>query len=274
MSCCSRAEPARLRRLPPLLAVGLVAVVVVVPASGAARASTTTASWQPHVNAARAYAQRRKGVVNFAVRTPTRLWGWHRTDDVPSASVVKALLLVTYLNDPRVRNRRLRAADRRLLDPMIQRSDNAAASAVLAYVGAPRVRAAARAVGMRRFELGSYTWGASRIDASDQTRFFLHIDQRIPRRHRATAMWLLRTVVSYQRWGIGQLKLPGWKLYFKGGWGAGTGAVDHQVALLRKGGRRISVAVLTNGSPSHTYAQETLRGVFARLLSGLTARSR
>jgi hypothetical protein len=65
--------------------------------------------------------------------------------------------------------------------------------------------------------------------------------------------------------------VPGWRVYFKGGWGSGTGAVDHQVALLRRGNRRVSIAVLTTGSPNHEYGKETLRGVFARLLRGLSA---
>jgi hypothetical protein len=45
--------------------------------------------------------------------------------------------------------------------------------------------------------------------------------------------------------------------------------VDHQVALLRRGDRRVSLAILTTGSPSHEYAKRTLRGVGARLLRGL-----
>ena len=65
----------------------------------------------------------------------------------------------------------------------------------------------------------------------------------------------------------------GWALYFKGGWGAGTGAVDHQVALLRRGHRRLSLAILTVGSPSHAYGTETLEGVARRLLRGLGRRS-
>jgi hypothetical protein len=39
-------------------------------------------------------------------------------------------------------------------------------------------------------------------------------------------------------------------------------------------GRRVAVAVLTSGSPSHAYATETLHGVFARLLRGLAVRAR
>jgi hypothetical protein len=230
------------------------------------------AAWRPDTRAAVRYIHQRMGHVSFAVRTDGHLWGYHRTEGVHSASVVKALLLVAYLDDPRVRSRRLTAADHRLIDPMIRRSDNVAANKVLAYVGARRVQATAARVGMRRFELNPRVWGGSRIDASDQTRFFLHYDAHVVARHRATAMHLLRTIVPEQRWGIGQVRHDGWRLYFKGGWGSGTGLVDHQVALLTHGGDRVAVAVLTTGNPNHAYGQQTLRGVFARLLHRLAAR--
>ena len=61
----------------------------------------------------------------------------------------------------------------------------------------------------------------------------------------------------------------GWRLYFKGGWGSGADLVDQQVALLRAGGDRVAVAVLTSGNPDRAYGEQTLRGVFARLLRGL-----
>jgi hypothetical protein len=229
------------------------------------------AAWRPHVRAAIAYAKQRQGEVRFAVRTERRLWGWRRTDPVNSVSVVKALLLVAYLDHPSVRGRSLRQADRRLIDPMIRRSDNMAATRVLAFVGAARVQATAQRVGMRRFQLNPIIWGGSRIDASDQTRFFLRFDAHVVARHRATAMRLLASVVPNQRWGIGEVSPDGWRLYFKGGWGAGTGLADHQVALLVHGEHRVAVAVLTTGSPGHDYAKRTLRGVFARLLRGLGA---
>jgi beta-lactamase family protein len=236
-----------------------------------AQPAAAPVAWQPDVRAALAYVRTRKGSVRFAVRTERRLWGYRRTDGVHSASVVKALLLVAYLDDPRVRNRPLRAADRRLIDPMIRRSDNRAATRVVAFVGPQRVRATARRVGMRRFALNPVVWGGSRIDASDQTRFFLHIDAHVVPRHRATAMYLLRSVVSSQRWGVGRVRPDGWRLYFKGGWGSGTSLVDHQVALLRHGADRVAVAVLTTDDPDHAYGKETLRGVFTRLLHGLAA---
>jgi beta-lactamase class A len=224
------------------------------------------AAWQPGVRAAIAYAHTRAGDVSFAVRTQHREWGWRVTRTVPSASVLKAMLLVAYLDDARVRNRALGARDHALIDPMIERSDNTAATRVLQFVGARGVYGVAERAGMRRFSLDPAVWGLSRIDAADQARFFLHLDSHVVTRHRAAAMHLLASVTPSQRWGIGRLRLPGWQLYFKGGWGAGTGEVEHQVALLRHGTTRVTLAVLITSSPSHAYAKQTLQGVFARLL--------
>ena len=123
---------------------------------------------------------------------------------------------------------------------------------------------------MRRFVAApTQFWGSSRIDAEDQARWFLNIDRYVVERHRAVALRLLASVVPSQRWGVGRVAPRGWKLYFKGGWGSGTGAVDHQVALLRRGDERVAVAVLTTGDGTHAYGKETLRGMFKRLLRGL-----
>jgi hypothetical protein len=221
------------------------------------------------VHGAIAYAHTRAGTVSFTVRTEHRQWGWRVTRTVPSASVLKAMLLVAYLDDRRVRNRALSRSDRRLIYPMIQRSDNEAATNVLGFVGPAGVNGVARRAGMRSFALDTSVWGLSRIDAADQSRFFLHIDRQVVARHRALAMHLLATVIPSQRWGIGRLALPGWQLYFKGGWGAGTGEVEHQVVLLRHGDVRVSAAVLITDSPSHSYAKRTLQGLFERLLHGV-----
>ena len=235
--------------------------------------SALGASWTPDVGAARAYSQGRAGEVSFALRTDRHLYGLHVRRTVPSASVLKAMLLVAYLRRPVVRDRRLRRGDLDLLRPMVRRSDNTTASRVRDIVGNSWLVALARRVGMRAFAPASI-WGLSRINAADQTLFFLHLDRFVPRRHRDTALTLLGSIVPPQRWGVGQVQPPGWALYFKGGWGSGSGAVDHQVALVRRGKRRLSIAILTTGSPSHDYAKQTLRGVAARLLRGLGPRSR
>ncbi len=249
-----------MRRCPPVLSL---LAVLLLASSAAAK------PWSPHLRAAESYAGARVGLVRISVRARHRAWGWRATLGAPSASVLKAMLLVAYLDDPRVRGRALTSADRALISPMIRWSDNAAASAVLAFVGPAGVDGVARRAHMRRFALAPVIWGDSRIDADDQTRFFRFVDRRIVARHRAEGMHLLATVVPPQRWGIGRVPLPGWRTYFKGGWGSGSGAVEHQVALLRRGSQRVAAAVLITGSPSHAYATQTLQGVFARLLRGL-----
>jgi hypothetical protein len=180
------------------------------------------------------------------------------------------MLLVAYLRQGDVRARALRRGDRALLDPMVRRSDNLTATRVRDDVGDAGLRRLARRVGMRRFSTHP-VWGMSRVDADDQTRFLLHVDRYVPKRHRVYAMRLLRTIVHSQRWGIGRVAPRDWNLYFKGGWGSGSGAVDHQVALLRRGRLRVSVAIMTTGNGSHAAGKATLRGVAARLLRGLEA---
>jgi hypothetical protein len=259
----------------PLAAVAIVAIAVGValPATGAARSHPAARPWHPRVVAAARYASGRRGIVSFAVRTGSRTYGWHARRIFPSASVLKAMLLVAYLRQGTVRHRALSSSERALLAPMIRRSDNAAATAVLRRVGPGRLRALARRAGMRHFTPVSGVWGNSRIDAEDQARYFYEIDGLIPPRHRRYGMGLLAHITPSQRWGIGRLHLPrGWRLYFKGGWGSGTGRVDHQVALLVHGRTRVSLAILTEADGTHAYGKETLRGVAARLLRGVLPR--
>ena len=249
--------------------VRTAALVLVLATAGTALAESDERPWRPDLRAAKRYALHRHGVIAFAVRTPTRAWGWHAYQTFPSASLVKAILLVAYLDRASVRSRPLRGSDRALLTPMIRRSDNDAASRVLAIDGPRAVYAIARRAGMRRFRLVMGTWGFSRVDAADQSRFFLHIDRLVAPRHRAYAMRLLNTITPVQRWGVARVRPSGWRLYFKGGWGSGTGWVDHQTALLTRGGQRVSLSILTFEDGSHTYGMQTEQGIAARLLRGL-----
>jgi hypothetical protein len=224
--------------------------------------------WHPDMQAALRYKRTRIGDIAFAVRTDARFWAY-RPDHVEwSASVLKAMLLVAYLDRPSVARRDLDSDDRALLNPMITVSDNDAATEVRSIVGNSGLSALAQRVGMTSFEPAAI-WGESHITARDQTKFFLHIDSFIPALHRAYAMRLLSSITPSQRWGIGEVAPKGWKLYFKGGWGYGTGLIDHQVALLVRGCARVSVAVLTMYDGNHPYGKATLKGMFARLLRGL-----
>jgi beta-lactamase class A len=230
-------------------------------------ATLALASFTPHVTDAREYAEARPGTVAFAVRTADGFWGSREDLAFPSASVLKPMLLVAVARS--ARDRALTRSERALLGPMIRRSDDAAANALFARVGPDGLRRLARAAGMTRFEPAAPIWGDSLITARDQTRFFLALEDLLPSRHRAYALRLLRDITPSQRWGIGRLRLPGWRVYFKGGWGSGSGRVDHQVALLARGDERVAVAVLTRDDGSHAAGKRTLEGVFERLLAPL-----
>jgi hypothetical protein len=229
--------------------------------------------WRPDTDAAIAYARRRVGDITFAVRTPDRFYGYRADHQEWSASVVKAMLLVSYLDQPFMRERALTDADRKILGPMIRVSDNDDAQIVFDTVGQSGLRTLADRVGMTHFATNS-VWGATDITARDQTRFFLHIDRFVAIRHRSYAMRLLRSISPADRWGIGQVAPRGWRLYFKGGWGYATGLLDHQAVLLVRGCARISLAVLTMYDGSHAYGKATLRGIFTRLLTRFPARFR
>ncbi len=225
--------------------------------------------WRPDTRPAIGYARGRRGDIAFAVRTAASFSGYRYDHQEWSASVLKAMLLVAYLDRRSVAGRSLDADDRGLLSPMIEWSDNDAADSVDGIVGASGLRDLAQRVGMNHFAAAEPIWGESAITARDQTKFFLNIDRYVVARHRAYALRLLRHIVPSQRWGIGQVAPKGWKLYFKGGWGSGTGLIDNQVALLTRGCARIAIAVLTMHDGSHAYGKQTLKTIFHDLLRGL-----
>ncbi|MGH2917130.1 MAG: serine hydrolase [Solirubrobacteraceae bacterium] len=255
--------------------IGTVLAAALLGASPGAQAPAAEAPaavaepWKPGLRVAARFARGRVGRIAVAVRTPTRAWEWRAERQFPSASVLKAMLLVAYLNKGSVRDRPLGPGERALLAPMIRRSANRPANRLIGIVGARGLTGLARRAGMRRFVPVMGIWGTSRITASDQARFFQRIDRFVPRRHRDYAMSLLKTIVPSQRWGIAQVGPPGWRLYFKGGWGSGSGGVENQVALLKLGHQRVSVAILTENNGSHAYGKWTLRGIAWRLMRGL-----
>jgi hypothetical protein len=218
------------------------------------------------MSAAISYARSRAGDIAFAVRTEHHFWGYRPFHAEWSASVLKAMLMVAYLDMPSVANRPINSFDASLLIPMITVSDNNAASRVIGIVGLSGLRALAARVGMTGFVPVLPIWGESQITPADQTKFFYSLDSFVAPLHRKLAMHLLASVTPSQRWGIGEVTPTGWTAYFKGGWGSGTGLIDNQVVLLKRGCSRVSIAVLTMRDGSHAYGKDTLKGIFERLL--------
>jgi hypothetical protein len=217
------------------------------------------------VAAARQFLKGRAGVESLAlIDSRGRLYGVAPRRVYVAASVVKAMLLVSYLCS--IGRRPPDGAERGMLGPMITRSDNHMADAVYARVGDERLRHLARRARMRRFSV-AYHWGSATFSAADQARFFLRVDRLVPRRNRAYARRLLSSIVPYQRWGFAPFAARrGFRAFFKGGWrGTASGRLVHEAALFERGALRFALAVLTDGNPSHEYGTETLRGVASRI---------
>jgi len=223
--------------------------------------------WRPKRGAAIDYLRTRSGNVSFAVLAPRgKLHGYRERTSVPLASVVKAMLMATYLRMGSVRDRDLRDSDRAMLAPMIKRSDNDAATRIANIVKEWRIERLARDANMSSFNW-TRPWGASTSNAVEQARFLFRIERFIPKRHEGYARYLLSHIVESQKWGIASLDKPRWRFFFKGGWGSGSGAVCHQVGFFeREDGQRIAIAIMITGSPSHSYATRTMRGIARRLL--------
>jgi hypothetical protein len=253
-------------------AIGTLAMLALATPSGASLAKSGGQAdsgypWKSRIASAREFAQHRIGKVSFAiVGEHGNLRGYKPKRRFHSASVVKAMLMVSYLRRPSVRHRDLRSSDKALLGPMIRRSDNATATAVYNVVGNRGLRRLARAARMHDFQ-PHVVWGLTEIAAADMAPFMFHLRRFIPSRHRHYAFHLLSHIVSYQRWGVPPAKPPGWRVFFKGGFiPAAGGWRINQVALLRRGSRRLGLAVLSQGNPSLEYGAKTVQGVTARLL--------
>jgi hypothetical protein len=236
------------------LAVGVALAMLL--AAAPARAS---------IASARAWAGDRTGHVAFAVLRPGgRISGLHSDTVYPSASVVKAMLLVAALRA--AAGRPLTSAERAHLRPMIHVSDNEAARWVHdVLVGDDGLVALGRAARMRHLVVLPGALFSTGITAADQVRFFAALDRLVPNRHRRYARGLLKHIQRCQAWGIPAALRPlGYAVLFKGGWR--TGLVN-QVALARSRNHQLALAVLTSGSPSMAYAARTIAGVARRVTS-------
>ncbi len=225
----------------------------------------------PHaVDRAAAYLASRNGRTAFGVMdSEGRLSGVHVHWTFVSASVVKAMLLVAYL-------RRLDGMGQHYVDsysnsflyPMINVSDNNAATQTWSIVGNGGLYALAHAAGMTDYSVTT-DWASSQISPADQAKFFFEMDSLIPREFVGYASNLLSTIAGFESWGIPAVARPlGYQVFFKGGWRPTVlGQLVHQIGRLEGHGKVFSIAVMTDGDPSMGYGIDTIQGVTAALLS-------
>jgi Beta-lactamase enzyme family len=219
------------------------------------------------IAAAGRFLQARAGRTAFAVvDSRGRVRGLHLREHFETASVVKVMMLIAFLQMRAAQHRGLSRADTALLHPMIHESSNEAASAVLSIVGGAAVARVAREAGMRDYAPGVGWWAYSQTSAVDQARLLANLDRLVPARFYGYVRYLMSTIEPSQSWGIPPVARPRWQVFFK------TGALPerglfNEVARLERAGVTFSVAVLTDGDPSMGHGEQTIAGVAARLLA-------
>jgi hypothetical protein len=221
------------------------------------------------------YLRTRTGRTALAVvDSEGRVSGVNVNEQFITGSVVKAMLLVAYL-------RRLNAMGQHYVDsysnsflyPMINVSDNDAATECWSIVGNAGLYAVAKAAGMTHFSVDTTAswggeWGAALITAADQARFFFEMDSLIPREFVGYANFLLSTIAGYESWGIPAIARPlGYTVYFKAGWRPSPDVfLVHQIARVVGHRHTFAMAVMTDGDPDMSYGIDTIQGVTAALL--------
>jgi hypothetical protein len=215
------------------------------------------------------YMLGRAGRKAFAViDSEGRLSGVNVHWTFPTASVVKAMLLVAYLRRLDARGQhRVDAYSNSFLYPMIHVSDNNAATQCWSIVGDSGLYGVAHAAGMTDFSV-SGLWGTALLSPADQAHYFFEMDSLIPREFVGYARFLLSTIEPSQSWGIPVIARPlGYQTFFKdGSEPTGLGQLVHQVDRLEGHHRRLAIAVMTDGDPTMQYGIDTIQGVAAALL--------
>jgi hypothetical protein len=217
--------------------------------------------------AAAGFLQARAGRTSFAVVDSSgHLVGLNVREHFATASIVKVMMLVAYLQMLEAGHRGLSSADTSLLYPMIHESNNNAASAVLARVGGGALARVARETGMSDYEPGRGWWAFTQTSAADQARLLFALPRLVPRRFYRYARYLMSSIEPSQSWGVPPVARPRWQVFFKTGWLPEEG-VFTEVARLERNGTTFSIAVLSAGEPSMPYGEQTIEGVAARLLA-------
>jgi hypothetical protein len=295
------------RRLPALLALGLL-VIGCSSAAPAAQPSVTpkTASQPPTDTPAAtpttsrptpavspfaslaAYLRQRAGHVTAALydaRTQTT-WLLHPGMRQYTASIVKVQILGTALREAELSGRPLSGSERATLTTMIENSDNNAATSMLAQVGGPsQVGRFDRSIGMTQTTPSTLAfipgtdlpgWGLTTTSALDQVKLvskFAYPNAVFTPAHREYGLSLMEHIEADQAWGVtGGVPRAGTLVALKNGWvpipPQNLWQVD-SIGWISGHGRDYILAVLTSDNPSEGYGIDTISAISSRVFTEL-----
>jgi len=227
--------------------------------------------------AASEFARSRPPVWGVAVVVPSRgvVYAENADVQVPTASVVKVLVMLVVLEQARQENRPVSEDELGLLWPMITESDNDATSELWERIGrGSAVSSYLRVIGVAGFTPDAGTaWGASFVSARALASVLGKLlgGDILDAPSRALALRLLDGVVAEQRWGATAGTASDDAVGVKDGWYPGEeGWRVNSVALVRpRSGAAYATAIVTGGRASWREGIETIEGIAAPINAAL-----
>jgi beta-lactamase class A len=241
-------------------------------AAGPAVSSAAGRSTQPSLaDSIATYLRGRSGATTVAVRDNIsgKSFTVNGSQRHYCASIVKLDILQTLL---RQRRGALTSSQRALAAKMIEKSDNAAASALWRQIGGGKGLAAYnRAAGLQHTTPGpGGYWGLTVTSASDQRRLVALVSTHntvLVDSSRRYLTGLMTHVISSQRWGVSGGVPSAATVALKNGWlPVHSNYHDWQVnsvGFVRGQGRSYDIAVLSRHNPSQGYGIATVDKISA-----------
>ena len=239
------------------------------------------------------YLSHRDGVITAAVydKRTGRFWVWNGSVREDTASIVKVEIMGTALRAAEVAGTPLPAAEQALIPPMIENSDNNAATAMLAKVGGPSaVMRFDHLAGLTHTTVSTLAlipgtslpgWGLTKTTALDEVRLvsrFAYPNAILSSASRKYGLDLMEHVESDQAWGVSGGVPAGLTIALKNGWLPHNLAADsdwqvNSIGWIFGHGRDYVLAVLTNHSPTQAYGEETIQAIASKIFAELGPKS-
>ncbi len=236
------------------------------------------------------YLAGRQGKITAAVydQHTGKTWIYHPGVREDTASIVKVEIMGTALWNAQNAGTSLSSTASALMPPMIENSDNDAATSMLANVGgAAAVAKFDRAAGLtattpstQKYIPGTTLpgWGLTTTTASDEVKLvarFAYPNSVLTTAHRNYGVNLMTHVESDQRWGISGGVPASASVAVKNGWLplAGHGWQINSIGWVHGHGRNYVLAVLTVDNPDEQYGIDSIEAIAAsvyRQLGGTT----
>ena len=185
-----------------------------------------------------------------------------------TASIVKATIMADLLHQSKVSGQPLSSSELSLMVPMIEYSDNAAASALWNDAGGSAgIDNFLKLAGMDETTPGQNGyWGLTQTSVLDQVKLmrdYAYPNSLLSPAERAYGLHLMENVVSWERWGVSGGVASGATVALKNGWlpiGA-AGWEINSIGYINGDGRNYTIAVLTRSNPSESYGINTVAGI-------------